>query len=412
MTIRIEARRLIPGQGDPIDDATVIAEGPTITYAGPSDGAPDTPTYAGYTAEVVMPGMWETHAHFWGSASASIESLITHEPHVGVMRAARDVERVLAAGFTSVREVGGYGVFLATAVEEGTVNGPAIYASGSILSQTGGHGDIHGIPIPHVDELFERHFGAPTMCDGPDDCRRLVRRQLRLGARVIKVCASGGVMSQVDHPIHQQFSAAELRAIVEEATRADRAVAAHCHGKPGIMAALEAGVKTIEHGTYLDEEAAEAMVEAGAVLVPTRFIIQHLLDHGRASGIPDYAYAKIVDIAARHFQAMQTAIDAGVTIALGTDIFVRSALGQNGRELGYLVEAGMSPMQAIEAATVNGPLTVGPQAPNSGRLLEGFDADILCLDADPTEDISVLADGNHVTRVFRAGHPVVTTPAD
>lgn len=223
---------------------------------------------------------------------------------------------------------------------------------------------------------------------------------------MIKVCASGGVMSQIDHPIHQQFSVEELRAIVEEATRADRIVAAHCHGKPGIMAALEAGCRTIEHGSYLDDEAAAAMVEAGAVLVPTRFIVQHLVDHGLAAGMPDYAYAKITAIADQHFQAMQTAIAAGVRIATGTDIFVRSALGTNGRELGYLVDAGMTPIQAIEAATANGPLTVGPQAPSSGRLLEGFDADVICLDADPLDDIGVLADPDHVTHVFKAGRIV------
>jgi imidazolonepropionase-like amidohydrolase len=406
MTIRIDARRMIPGRGEPVDDATVIIEGRAITYAGPSDEAPHTPSFSAYTTEVVMPGMWEAHAHFWGTASANIEALVTHEPHVGVLRAANDVRTLLEAGFTSVREVGGYGVYLSTAIEEGTITGPTVYASGSILSQTGGHGDIHGLSIPHVDELFERHFGAPTLCDGPDDCRRLVRRQLRLGARVIKVCASGGVMSQVDHPIHQQFSVEELKAIVEEATRADRIVAAHCHGKPGIMAALEAGCRTIEHGSYLDEEAAQAMVEAGAVLVPTRFIVQHLVDHGLAAGMPDYAYAKITAIADQHFQAMQTAIAAGVRIATGTDIFVRSALGSNGRELGYLVDAGMTPLEAIEAATANGPLTVGPQAPSSGQLLEGFDADVICLDADPLADIAVLADPDHVTHVFKAGRLV------
>jgi imidazolonepropionase-like amidohydrolase len=213
-------------------------------------------------------------------------------------------------------------------------------------------------------------------------------------------------MSQIDHPIHQQFSVEELRAIVEEARRADRIVAAHCHGKPGIMAALQAGVKTIEHGSYLDEEAASAMVEAGAVLVPTRFIVQHLVDHGEASGMPEYAYAKIVAIAQQHMEALRTAVAAGVTIATGTDIFVRSALGQNGRELAHLVEAGMTPLQAIEAATANGPLTVGPQAPNSGRLLEGFDADVICLDADPLDDIGILADAAHVTHVFKSGQVV------
>jgi imidazolonepropionase-like amidohydrolase len=406
VTIRIDTRRLIPGRGDPVDDATLIVEGRTITYAGPADEAPDVPSFSGYTADVVMPGMWECHAHFWGTASANIEALVTHDPHVGMLRAANDVRLLLDSGFTSVREVGGYGVYLSTAVEEGTITGPTIYAAGSILSQTGGHGDIHGLSIPHVDELFERHFGAPTLCDGPDDCRRLVRRQLRLGARVIKVCASGGVMSQIDHPIHQQFSVEELRAIVEEATRADRIVAAHCHGKPGIMAALEAGCRTIEHGSYLDEEAAQAMVEAGAVLVPTRFIVQHLVDHGLASGMPEYAYAKITAIADRHFEAMQTAIAVGVKIALGTDIFVRSALGQNGRELTYLVEAGMTPLQAIEAATANGPLTVGPQAPSSGLLLEGCDAYIICLDADPLDDIGVLGNPDHITHVFKAGRIV------
>ncbi len=406
MTIRIDARRMIPGRGEPIDDATVILEGRGIIYAGPSAEAPHTPSFSAYTTDVVMPGMWETHAHFWGSNTANIESLVTHDPHVGVLRAAGDIRRVLDAGFTSVRELGGYGVYLSTAVEEGTVEGPTVYASGSILSQTGGHGDIHGLPVAQVEQLFERHFGAPTLCDGPDDCRRLVRRQLRLGARVIKVCASGGVMSQIDHPIHQQFSVEELRAIVEEATRADRIVAAHCHGKPGIMAALEAGCRTIEHGSYLDDEAAAAMVEAGAVLVPTRFIVQHLLDHGLAAGMPDYAYAKITAIGDQHFQAMQTAIAAGVRIATGTDIFVRSALGSNGRELGYLVDAGMTPLQAIEAATANGPLTVGPQAPSSGQLLEGFDADVICLDADPLEDISMLAGPDHVTHVFKAGRIV------
>ncbi|MGF1667289.1 MAG: amidohydrolase family protein [Acidimicrobiia bacterium] len=406
MTIRIDARRMIPGRGEPVADATVIIEGRVITYAGPTDEAPHTPSFSAYTTDVVMPGMWEAHAHFWGTASANIESLVTHDPHVGVLRAANDVRILLEAGFTSVREVGGYGVYLSTAIEEGTITGPTVYASGSILSQTGGHGDIHGLSIPHVDELFERHFGAPTLCDGPDACRRLVRRQLRLGARVIKVCASGGVMSQVDHPIHQQFSVEELKAIVEEATRADRIVAAHCHGKPGIMAALEAGCRTIEHGSYLDEEAAAAMVEAGAVLVPTRFIVQHLVDHGMEVGMPDYAYAKIVAIADLHFQAMQTAIAAGVTIATGTDIFVRSALGRNGRELGYLVEAGMKPLQAIEAATANGPLTVGPQAPSSGQLMKGFDADVICVDANPLDDIGVLAVPDHVTHVFKAGQIV------
>ncbi len=409
MTTRIEANRMIPGRGDPIDDAVVVLEGTAISYAGPTSGAPATPGAEVVSTPAVMPGMWETHSHFWGLDTANIEALITHDPRVGAVRAAQDIGRLLAAGFTSVREVGGYGVYLARAVEEGTIVGPSIYASGSILSQTGGHADIHGMPIPQVDDLFERHFGAPTLCDGPDDCRRLVRRQLRLGARVIKVCASGGVMSQIDHPIHQQFSLEELKAIVEEAARAERVVAAHCHGKPGIMAALEAGAKTIEHGSYLDEESAQAMVECDAVLVPTRFIVDLLVNQSAALNMPDYARTKILAIADRHLEAMQIAVSAGVTMATGTDIFVRSAIGQNAAELGHLVTAGLSPLAAIEAATANGPLTVGPQAPRSGLLATGFDSDVICLDADPLADLGVLVGPDHVTHVWKAGDLVKGT---
>ena len=223
------------------------------------------------------------------------------------------------------------------------------------------------------------------------------------GARVIKVCASGGVMSQVDHPKHQQFSDEELSTIVEEAARAERVVAAHCHGKPGIMAALRAGVKTIEHGSHLDVEAAKAMADSGAILVPTRFVVQHLVDRGLEIGMPDYAFKKINDIAERHFQAMQTAISYGVTIAAGTDIFMPGTAGRNGEELGHLVEAGLTPVQAIEAATATGPLTLGPQAPEAGRLIEGYDADVICVTGDPTEDISILADPTNVSHVFQRG---------
>jgi imidazolonepropionase-like amidohydrolase len=144
-----------------------------------------------------------------------------------------------------------------------------------------------------------RQWGEDNICDGPDECRAGVRRMLRLGAKVIKVHASGGVMSELDDPHLPQFSKPELEAIVDEATRMERLVGAHCHGKRGIMASLEAGVKTIEHGTYLDEEAADAMVETGAILVPTRWILRYLLTEGEKKGMPEYARVK-AEATARH----------------------------------------------------------------------------------------------------------------
>jgi imidazolonepropionase-like amidohydrolase len=235
-----------------------------------------------------------------------------------------------------------------------------------------------------------------------------VREQLRRNAKLIKVCASGGVLSEIDDPIHQQFTLVELRAIVEVAAMAERVVAAHCHGKPGLMAALEAGVRTIEHGTYLDEEVCDAMRETGAILVPTRTIIAETL---MSDDLPPYAKAKMAAIADRHTAAVTLAHERGVTIAAGTDIAVSgsdlpSSWGRNGRELPLLVEAGMTPLEAIEAATANGPMTLGPQAPRSGLLAGGYDADLIALDADPLENIQVLAEPEHIIGVWRAGRRV------
>jgi imidazolonepropionase-like amidohydrolase len=310
---------------------------------------------------------------------------------------------------TSVREVGGYGVELAPVVEEGSIAGPAIYGAGEILSITGGHGDLHSLPLDVFAGLPARGRLLGRLADGPAECTKAVREQLRRNARVIKVCASGGVMSEVDHPLHQQFSEEELAAIVAEAGRAERVVAAHCHGKPGIMAALRAGVRTIEHGSYLDEEAAELMRASGAILVPTRFIVEELLEVGQQA--PAYAYRKITALAGAHAQAMKIAVAAGVTMAMGTDIFVSGPVhgvryGQATREVQHLMDAGLTALQAIEAATANGPLTLGPQAPPSGILRPEFDADLAAFDTNPLDDGRVWGDPDRVTHVWKGGRRV------
>lgn len=183
---------------------------------------------------------------------------------------------------------------------------------------------------------------------------------------------------------------------------------AHCHGKPGIMAALNAGCHTIEHGTYLDEEAAALMAAKGAMLVPTRFIIEQLMAIGATSGVPDYAMRKIAVVAEHHEGSIKIARDAGVRIAAGTDIATTGAdtlapWGRNGREPGALVDAGLTPLEAIEAATANGPLTLGPLAPTSGLLAEGYDADVITLAANPLDHIGVLAEPANVTGVWKTG---------
>src|SRR5215469_6617523 len=399
---------MVPGRGAPVQNGCVIIDGPVLRYAGPLAQAPQTPEAEVHRVPAVMPGLWDCHVHFMGLRTPNLAELAAVPPTVAAMRVTRDAAIALDAGFTSVREVGGLGVWLATVVAEGSVSGPTVYAAGAVLSPTGGHADLHMYPSHWVCDLADR-LGVLRQCDGVPECLRAVRLQLRNGARLIKVCASGGVMSQIDHPVHQQFSDDELRAIVEEAARAERVVAAHCHGKPGIMAALRAGVRTIEHGTYLDDECCDAMRETDAILVPTRTIIEDML--ASRGAVPSYAMAKLDAMADRHAQAVTRAYEHGVTIAMGTDIALTgpdrpNSWGQNGSEPGYLVKLGMSPLEAIESATASGPLTLGPQAPRSGRLAEGYDADVIALDADPLADIGVLADPDRITGVWTGGRRV------
>lgn len=401
--IRIQADLLIPGRGEPIADGTVVIDGSTIAYAGPASDAPVAPEAEVSNVPTVLPGLWECHGHFIGEHTPDPETWAKGSPITQTARAVADVRRTLDGGITSVREAGGLGLMMQPAIADGSMTGPTIYGAGDVLSTTGGHGDTHAFPLDWV----QSGSGFGVMCDGVPECLKAVRIQLRRGASVIKICASGGVISEVDNPIHQQFSGEELRAIVEEAGRAERVVAAHCHGKAGIMAALDAGVKTIEHGSYLDEEAAQLMIELDAILVPTRYIVAQLAE--MEDILPRYAYEKGVAIADRHAEALKIAIAAGVTIAMGTDIFISGdGYGRNSREIRHLQDAGMSALEAIEAATATGPLTLGPQAPASGQLVAGYDADVIAIDFDPLEDSTGWGDPERVTHVWKSGKAVKT----
>ena len=243
---------------------------------------------------------------------------------------------------------------------------------------------------------------------GAADCVKAVREQLRAGAEVIKVFASGGVLSARNDPHHQQFTRDELSAIVEVANLAGREVMAHAHGTRAAVAAVEAGVRTIEHGTYLDEEACAAMAERGVLLVPTRLIGRELLEPERAAGMTGDMLVKMLEVERHQMASLARAHDAGVRIAMGSDVFLSgldrpAAWGNQTRELPLLVEAGLSPLEAVEAATANAPATVGERSPRSGQLASGFEADLLAVRGDPVEDVAVLTDPKAVTQVWQAG---------
>ncbi|KAH8889843.1 hypothetical protein GQ53DRAFT_748090 [Thozetella sp. PMI_491] len=408
----IRAGVLIPGRGEPLQDGAVVVSDTAIAWAGPyGDLPPEYATVVFTEVPVIMPGMWDVHTHFMGTnvlGAGIAESLRVFLPGMGTTIGAitvDDFRATLEAGFTSVRELGGYGGDTALAVELGRIPGPHVYSSFVLLSMTAGHGDSHDVPVETVLDASQRGFPF-VLCDGVDSCTKSVRQAVRRGAKVIKICSTGGVLSLNDQPEDSQFSPAELRAIVDEAERNSRVVASHAIGKKGILAALEAGVKTIEHGMYLDEEVATKMKEKGAILVPTRHIVEALA--AGAENLPPASQEKLERMTQLSRDSLKLAIKEGVKIALGTDSFSSSrehplSHGRNARELVWAVQAGMTPLQAIEMATATPPETVGRQARKSGLLKAGYDADIIAIASNPLVDIEVLTKPSNVTHVWKTG---------
>ncbi|KAH8894496.1 amidohydrolase [Thozetella sp. PMI_491] len=403
---------LIPGDGKPIPDAALVIDRKVIAWIGSQSDLPgkykDAPHRA-VSVPYLMPGLWDCHVHFAGVPDDAVSNaafLLTHPAEAGA-RLTRGCWDALQWGYTSVRDLSGFGCEVARAVEDGTIIGPNIYSSGGGLSQTAGHGDFHDLPAGDVlgnigvSKVTPGHFGtsATMVVDGKEECRRAVRLNIRRGARCIKVMASGGVGSLNDDLFCAQFSSEELECIVEEAARQNLIVAAHAHAKPGIMAAVRAGVKTIEHGSFADREVMDLMKKNDVVYVATRTITEILLSTG-GEGLPTQVWEKTKMIGKANSEAYALAIRTGIKVALGTDM----SPGFNAaKELEYAVEAGMSNLEAIKAATANGPLTVGPKAPKSGQLKVGYEADILGLLENPVEDVKVLQEIENVKWVWKAG---------
>ncbi|KAF6821504.1 amidohydrolase [Colletotrichum sojae] len=406
----IVAEVLIPGRGDPLKNAAVVVKDGKIAYVGPRNELPEEYRSANCVhVPVVMPGLWDVHVHYMGvDAVSSLNGLYSFLPGGNALIGAvtvDDLERTLMSGYTSVRELGGYAGDLVPAIEKGRLIGPNVYTAIAAMSITGGHGDIHQVPIDTVLR-FEACGGPCSIADGPEDCLKQVRLLVRRGARCIKVCSSGGVLSLLDDPEDRQFSDEELKAIVDEAARTRRSVAAHAIGKAGILAALRAGVKSIEHGMYLDDEVADMMLEKDAIFVATQHIVT-TIGKDTSQLAPEQArkVEKLLDKAATSYQL---AIKRGLKIALGTDTLSSDstkelAHGNNARELYWAVKHGMTPLQAIEAGTANAPEVLGKMAPLSGQLKVGYDADLIAVAKNPLDDIEILSKKENITHVWKGG---------
>jgi imidazolonepropionase-like amidohydrolase len=333
----------------------------------------------------LMPGLIDCHTHLLVPAGIGELAYLKRSQGALLLDGVVNARKVLEAGFTTVRDVGasaGFGdVALRDAIARGDIPGPRMLVAGPALSITGGHGDLNGFP-PHL------HTDSENIVDSPDQARRTVREWRKRGVDLIKIHATGGVLSNHDDPGAPSFSQAEFRAMVEEANRRGMDVCAHAHGDAGILEATLVGVRSIEHGSLLSPATAREMKTRGTFLVPTLYALESILLRGNPYKVPEGSIAKARAILPLRRAGFKTALDAGIPIAYGTDIGVFEH-GQVAADFLYLVSYGMTPLQAIRSATLVAAdlLRLGSDI---GSLEPGRQADIIAVDGDPLQDITTL----------------------
>jgi imidazolonepropionase-like amidohydrolase len=379
-----------PKAGQVLTEMTVIVAGSTVsavekgyTVAGAGDKVIDLKN------RTVMPGLIDSHVHLEDQQSANqqLKEFTLNEADIAYNSTVY-AKTTLMAGWTTVRDVGGTGVniSLRNAIRKGLVVGPHVYTAGKILSSTGGHGDpTHGFR----EGLYAEPHTTETVVDGKDACIKAVRQMYKEGADLIKITASGGVLSLEKDGLGAQFNDEELKAIVETAKDYGMAVAAHAHGAEAIKRAIRAGVTSIEHGTFMDDEAIALFKKYGTWYVPTIIAGKSVADSAKKPGyFPPVITAKALLVGPIIQGTFAKAYKAGVKIAFGTDAGVY-AHGKNWMEFVYMTEAGMPALEAIKCATVNGAELIGI-SDKAGTLEPGKWADIVAVEGDPTQDIHAM----------------------
>lgn len=387
----IHAGRLLadPASGRVETERTIVVRDGRITeirngYAGDASAA-----VIDLRDSFVLPGLIDSHVHLCHENGPNDKlDRATHTSADWTIECVRFAAVTLRAGFTTVANLGddNDAIFaLRDGIAAGKIPGPRVIAAGNVISPHGGEGDIHGYR-PDVAKVLQR----PALCSGADECRRIVRQQIQRGADIIKIVATGAVLSDVAAGVGQQFTADELRAIVETAHALGRRVTAHAHGANGLNAALSAGVDSIEHGTFFDETSIGLFKKHGAYLVPTLLAGATVTEWASdpKGFLSPQAKAKALQVGPKMLEMGRRARVAGIKIAFGTDASV-ARHGTNAREFSLLIEAGFSPIEAIRTATVGGAEHLGLSA-QIGTLAPAKAADLIAVKGNPLEDITEL----------------------
>jgi len=385
---------VIVGNGRIIEHATVIVEDDRIVKVAKGNvNVPEDARKIPMDGQMLLPGFIDSHVHLCMDSSPDPMTSVLSEPQtMTALKAANFAGQTLLAGVTSVRDMGGKdGIDLGIrqAINSGLIPGPRMLASGKLICMTGGHGWQFGLEVNGVDEV-----------------RRAAREQVKAGADIVKLMATGGVLTPAVEPGSEQFTEEELRAGIEEAHKAGKTTATHAMGTKGILNALRAGIDSIEHGVYLDDEAVSLMVKRDVPLIPTISALFNIESKGIEAGIPAFAVEKTLKVKPFHLESIRMAREAGVRIAMGTDAgtpFNRH--GDNLGELKFLVDCGFAPMEAIEAGTRIAAQVLGVEE-ELGTVEEGKLADLILVDGKLLDNIEILLKRESIRLVMQGGKVV------
>ena len=385
---------VIVGNGRIIEHATVIVEDERIVKVAEGNvNLPKDARKIPMDGQMLLPGFIDSHVHLCLDSSPDpMTSVLSESSTMTALKAANFAGQTLLAGVTSVRDMGGKdGIDLGIrqAISSGLIPGPRMLASGKVICMTGGHGWQMGLEVNGVDEV-----------------RRAAREQIKAGVDIVKLMATGGVMTPAVEPGSEQLTEAELRAGVEEAQKAGKTTATHAMGTKGILNALWAGIDSIEHGVYLDDEAVSLMVKRDVALIPTISALFNIESKGIEAGIPAYAVEKTLKVKPYHLESVRLAREAGVRIAMGTDAGTPFNLhGDNLGELKFLVDCGFAPMEAIEAGTRIAARVLGLEE-ELGTVEEGKLADLIMVEGNPLDNIEILLKRESIRLVMQGGKVV------
>ena len=387
--------------GQLLNDQTIVVTGSTIQSIAPTASVPAQPsdTVLDLSSLTVLPGLIDVHTHLTMNTDFDPFREVTSTSAKEAINGVANARTTLMAGFTTVRNVGAYNfvdVDLRDAINAGQVPGPHMQVSGPLIGITGGHCDENLLP-------FQYHTVGDGVADGIPAVQHMVRQNIKYGADLIKMCATGGVLSKGDDPNAAQFTLEEMQALVADAHRLGRKVAAHAHGEQGILWATEAGVDSIEHGSYITDEGIAAMKQHGTYLVPTLYLEDWMIQNGH---LPAFYQQKMLDVSAVAKANIRRAVQAGVKIAMGTDAAVYPH-GLNAHELDvYVNQIGMTPLAALQSATLNAADLMGWTA-KTGTLEPGKWADIIAVDGNPLADVKLL---QNVKFVMKSGVVYKSSP--